>query len=617
MSNNANTCTLLVFLASLATVGGLDILLAGGISNHRSYHVKLVLEQLWPTASIRADEQLSAVFATTLHNHSHELEHSESLARELARVKQEYSTSDLLLLNNPLIDSRAFYQSRYEPYPFDPFNFVTFFAEHNIRLLYIAHVAPLFIHEHNLSVPFERHSSMAAIKALTLAANSVALQVAALPASHVLCLPDTQVLTYQNVDGAFRQWLSPTSAGPAALSALQQHYAERYRDMTKMHVTNASAHMQWQLLPLVNAYRYYLGHCQLATQAYSSLISKYNAQLTPDTLHQYARSSAQRLSRLAAQLPVGTLNTPPQQRHYVFLAGLEGTGHHVWTELLAHCHSAACTRTTDLSLAIGRWMETRACWDKSTFYRSDQRASFGSALVNRIQSTDGVRDWGQDIERLYKHAQELDVSFLPSASTSLAHEMWKVLCRPTHYYSGQVAFLNAVNLPCARSMMSYPNCKTESRHIHYPDVLELHKLFEAAGKRVRVLVLLRDFQDSLFSTTIKRPYAQLRQQLDTFVVMSKALLSQLTQLPAGAYQCWHYNTNTTAQDTCDALLRLVGVDVSTHLGGYLCNVIKHRYPDEVHEHHSTAIQRMSAVVLERLQEALNALCSRAKALRAA
>jgi hypothetical protein len=136
-----------------------------------------------------------------------------------------------------------------------------------------------------------------------------------------------------------------------------QHFEERHQWQRQRYDSYAktSPAMRWQLLSTIMGYRFFMGHCRHATLELRNLLSRttgsdYEAEAW---LRQTGLSLASS-ARLTLPMPLNIQVNTSQNRDYVFIAGLEGTGHHVWANMLQTCQAAVCTRTTDLSLAVGR-----------------------------------------------------------------------------------------------------------------------------------------------------------------------------------------------------------------------------------------------------------------------
>ena len=103
------------------------------------------------------------------------------------------------------------------------------FAHQQARLIYIPYVSPRFIDEQDLGRPIEQTSAtMEDTKALSLALNSLALHVAGLPASNVMCLPDASPASYNTFQAAYEVWVDPLLlSAPTLLIQLTEVGVER------------------------------------------------------------------------------------------------------------------------------------------------------------------------------------------------------------------------------------------------------------------------------------------------------------------------------------------------------------------------------------------------------
>ena len=218
---------------------------------------------------------------------------------------------------------------------------------------------------------------------------------------------------------------SESGAG-VRLTLMLQHFEARYHWLHQRRdgYVNASPAMQWQLLSTFLGYRFWLSHCRHAALELSTLLPRMvDSDYSADPWLRLNLQSLTSSARLALAVPMSVEINASQARDYVFIAGLEGTGHHVWSNMLQTCQASVCTRTTDLSLAVGeqqtasalvikaldlsrtgagRWLGTRACWEIAAFQSSEQRSHFAASLAARIEQTDQSTEWSAEIEQLYQ-----------------------------------------------------------------------------------------------------------------------------------------------------------------------------------------------------------------------
>ena len=179
---------------------------------------------------------------------------------------------------------------------------------------------------------------------------------------------------------------------------------------------------------------------------------------------------------------------------FVFFAGLEGTGHHFWQELLKRL---SISHSADLSQEL--------------FNR--QHGSLFSSTDERVRE-----DLAEHVVELMSETQK-NLSSVPGCN---------------------VVALNVGGTTYPSGMMSYPNFGGPDRLIQNPDMFTLAKLAEAAGIDLRIVLLTRH-PASLVRSELARSYEKDLTHAVRKVSMTMALLSEQLDLLDPAYvTCWTY-----------------------------------------------------------------------------
>ena len=227
-------------------------------------------------------------------------------------------------------------------------------------------------------------------------------------------------------------------------------------------------------------------------------------------------------------LPKGVVS---DEVRFLFIAGLEGTGHHAWRSMLDTCgggDGVQCKFATRLSDML---------YHRELDPRTRQR---GAALGLFASSSGADHDaWRARV------VAELASLARQATGPSL------IIIMPDP---------NLQNTELIHGMMSYPNGGGEDRTLHHPDVHLLSRLAESAAVDLRLLVLQRDASSILTSTVIHRQFDA--SAFHESLILSDAafaLQGQLSMLDREFYRCSLYGGEEMVFDTWSnrALARFV------------------------------------------------------------
>ncbi|KAL3932426.1 MAG: hypothetical protein SGPRY_000712 [Prymnesium sp.] len=192
---------------------------------------------------------------------------------------------------------------------------------------------------------------------------------------------------------------------------------------------------------------------------------------------------------------------------FVFVAGLEGTGHHAVGAMWRAC-GAICTHDQQL---------TSMLWNGKEQAKS-------AMLVGTVVAEDvSARDVAED----YEHRRKAFISRLR-------------LVRRKH--PGKLVLLNCfkTDLIVQTGEMSYPNFGGEDRPIHNPNLIVIAELAALAGVELRILVLDRPARELLISTSVHRKFGSIPRQAAILATSAAVLAAQLGQVDVALYQCVPY-----------------------------------------------------------------------------
>ena len=188
--------------------------------------------------------------------------------------------------------------------------------------------------------------------------------------------------------------------------------------------------------------------------------------------------------------------TVSSQVRFVFVAGLEGAGHHRMMDLTKRC-GATCVADGGIS----RNLYTNGDHPKGAFVFGDQTAA-----------------------QIVAHRNATVAAFRQQAAA---------------LGSGppRLVFLNCKQKNTGAGKMSYPALGGPNKVLHRPDVRVLAELAEEAGVDLRVVVLQRNALDILVSTTVNRHLGQRSRQASMLADNALALAAQLRAVDSAFFEC--------------------------------------------------------------------------------
>ena len=220
-------------------------------------------------------------------------------------------------------------------------------------------------------------------------------------------------------------------------------------------------------------------------------------------------------------LPKGVVG---DEVRFLFIAGLEGTGHHAWRSMLDICAAdgaadgVQCKFATPLS-------------DMLYHRELDPHTRQRGAASGLFASSSGA-DHDEWRARVVAEFQSL-------AQQATGPSLIIIMPDPDVQNAGLI-----------HGMMSYPNGAGEDRTLHHPDVHLLSRLAESAAVDLRLLVLQRDASSILTSTVIHREFDG--SAFHESLILSDAafaLQGQLSMLDQEFYHCALYGGEEMVFDT--------------------------------------------------------------------
>lgn len=186
-----------------------------------------------------------------------------------------------------------------------------------------------------------------------------------------------------------------------------------------------------------------------------------------------------------------------EDRRVVFVAGLEGTGHHFWRDIFEVCTAHGdCVRSPDLATSL--WSQN----DKNGLFNNYQPNGDYDA-----EAVEGVRSALQGL----------------SGTGGL------------HWVNG--AHRHGTG---KTGMMSYPNFGGPEKIYQHPDIWELAQIAEDAGEDLRILFLGRQARPLLTSTAVHRHFSPYGTQAVILAHNARVLASQINALDVKFVHCVEY-----------------------------------------------------------------------------
>mmetsp|Transcript_19562 Transcript_19562/g.50524 ORF Transcript_19562/g.50524 Transcript_19562/m.50524 type:complete len:290 (+) Transcript_19562:204-1073(+) len=201
----------------------------------------------------------------------------------------------------------------------------------------------------------------------------------------------------------------------------------------------------------------------------------------------------------------------------LFVAGLEGTGHHLWKEHLNKCRSSGFCSALPHRYAMDIFAE------QETLHKTPR--VFTEA-------------------RLHRGAELLNQSALAVNGSGIV--VLNTLTDGMHSYPTGGPFPRRAQ-------------HGDGKFLTFPDVYELSRMADVASLDLRVLVLMRPASEILHSTIVKRNYSHNPlEQHAVLVAAATALAQQVTRVPARHVRCvWSMSLASEEEAELDDLLHFI------------------------------------------------------------
>jgi len=224
----------------------------------------------------------------------------------------------------------------------------------------------------------------------------------------------------------------------------------------------------------------------------------------------------------------------------LFLAGLEGTGHHLWVSLLQACgKTGPCAADHNLSKQLWSRATTSGLWSFETkLYGAKHGRKFWEYKPPDEQWLSGFQQAEGEVRQSLRRIGQSGTSGLLVANDLVSEEVR--------------------NKEWGLGMMSYPNFGGPLKLFRTPDVRLLAGLAEDEGVDLRVLVLHRPAA-ALLHSTVGRGFSTWDPQAVVLEHNAQALLAQLQSLDPAFFLCTDYDRLPELPEGLEAFLGIPGL----------------------------------------------------------
>mmetsp|Transcript_28670 Transcript_28670/g.37578 ORF Transcript_28670/g.37578 Transcript_28670/m.37578 type:complete len:306 (+) Transcript_28670:87-1004(+) len=183
-----------------------------------------------------------------------------------------------------------------------------------------------------------------------------------------------------------------------------------------------------------------------------------------------------------------------EQGHFIFVLGLEGTGHHMCAAIWNRCDR--CANSGDVGQLI--------------YKQTPKQASGIFAETN------------------------------PTTFAQQNSQLVKKLAEKSKLEKGKLIILNTWK-GSASGEVSYPNFLGPYRFTQHPHAIHMFEEAKKAGTKVKFLVLVRSAQQMIVSTTIHRHFEKRQREVKILENMCQELRYTLMEIGRENYGCIDYN----------------------------------------------------------------------------
>jgi len=206
-------------------------------------------------------------------------------------------------------------------------------------------------------------------------------------------------------------------------------------------------------------------------------------------------------------------------RRLIFLAGLEGSGHHLWVALFKACGATGrCTSDADLARQLWSNGATAGLWSFETNLYKPRKAKRWEYTHPDKHWYNGFKQKEQEVRKSLHRVSQSSAPGLVLANN----------------------FVDTVRVRFKLGMMSYPNFPEPMKIFKTPDVRLLAELAEDEGVDFRVLFLHRSAAELLKSTT-ERQFGGWDSEAVILEHNAQALRAQLQLLDPAFVLCVDYD----------------------------------------------------------------------------
>lgn len=222
-----------------------------------------------------------------------------------------------------------------------------------------------------------------------------------------------------------------------------------------------------------------------------------------------------------------TTRTKPPPALFVFFAGLEGTGHHLWEHLYKSASSLPDMYETRTTLRQRKIHNQLYVLKKLLHgHTPGQDAVFSAPAASTEVQTNGTAIF-------HELVVALQTMYTLVTDTLLENET-------RDNVADTIPYPIPLNV-ATKMMMSYPTSRQSEHAIRYPDLHLLYRACEAASVPCGHVYLYRDPYSVLRSTTVHRDFSPPEAQAKLLSTMLGVLRAQLQDFPQYLISCYDFD----------------------------------------------------------------------------
>eukprot|EP00924_Labyrinthula_sp_SR-Ha-C_P015558 maker-scaffold_4-snap-gene-3.5-mRNA-1 protein AED:0.01 eAED:0.01 QI:25/0.5/0.33/1/1/1/3/0/597 len=178
---------------------------------------------------------------------------------------------------------------------------------------------------------------------------------------------------------------------------------------------------------------------------------------------------------------------------FIFFAGLEGTGHHLWQDVIMKILSTRVESKTRTNLSFDCELNSLLYEPNSLCWGAKKQSPSDAIFCSTATQT-----FNQTLEKIQKRVAQLDknkIYLLNLVHKDVLNQIW---------YGAHET--NSTTLPGCGSIASFPCFPGSDKTLNKPDLLLLNEVFTSAKADFEIILLQRNSNDLVISDVIHRRF---------------------------------------------------------------------------------------------------------------